>query len=697
MREGQDRDPEALVSPSRSRRRRGRRRRGRGLRRHRRDRRGSAAQVPQGGDRLAGGREAVVRALLETAGDDPTQAVGEVRAATPRAPAARRAGWPRRARPRSGPGTGAAPSPSRREGRRARRCRSGGRAAGPTPARGTCRAPSPSRRPRGSGGRWASAESEESVGSGAVILARPKSRTLTRPSVVTMTFAGLRSRWTMPFSWAAARASARAVAISRIWASGEPALGDHAVEGLALDELHGEEVDAVRLLDRVDGDDAGVVEGGEGLGLALEALEPLRVGGHLGRQHLEGHVAPELRVGRAVHLAHPAGADRGGDAVVGERCDRSGRASPSGGSSSLASRALKRGSARSGSKRGETGEVQERLVLGFRLLEPCEGGVRVAERGEHPGLRHERAGRRGLRTQLLEGAPRLAAPPRRCQGPPEQAEKERRPVRSAPRPASASPTPSSNRPSATSAMHDPQSASVFSGSKARACSKKPWASSRTTREQQANAGGRVRQGRERVGLACAREHRLSFVVGAPEAEDLAERHQRPDVVRLQLQRAAKGRLRVAPAPLDEGREALDGQRVGRFALQVLRPLERVPRLRGGGPCRHRAVQGRQHRAFGEAHPRRRVRRVEADGLLERPHRAVVVLLRVPKVTALQVAAVGLEVGGLRPRAARRGAPARAGPSRPRRRPRRSRPGRRRRPRPRGRTAPTRGGSRWPRR
>ena len=101
--------------------------------------------------------------------------------------------------------------------------------------------------------------------------------------------------------------------------SGEPALGDDAVEGLALDELHGEEVDAVRLLDRVDGDDPGVVEGGEGLGLALEALEPLRVGGHLGRQDLEGHLAPELRVGRTVHLAHATGADGGGDAVVGER------------------------------------------------------------------------------------------------------------------------------------------------------------------------------------------------------------------------------------------------------------------------------------------------------------------------------------------------------------------------------------------
>jgi hypothetical protein len=40
---------------------------------------------------------------------------------------------------------------------------------------------------------------------------------------------------------------------------------------------------------------------------------------HLRRQHLEGNVAAELRIGGAVHLAHPADADRSGDAVVGER------------------------------------------------------------------------------------------------------------------------------------------------------------------------------------------------------------------------------------------------------------------------------------------------------------------------------------------------------------------------------------------
>jgi len=84
----------------------------------------------------------------------------------------------------------------------------------------------------------------------------------------------------------------------------------------ALDELHGQEVDAFRLFDRVDGHDAGVVEGGERFCLTPESLEPLRARGHPGGQHLEGHVAPELRVGGAVDLTPPARADRGGNAVV---------------------------------------------------------------------------------------------------------------------------------------------------------------------------------------------------------------------------------------------------------------------------------------------------------------------------------------------------------------------------------------------
>jgi hypothetical protein len=48
------------------------------------------------------------------------------------------------------------------------------------------------------------------------IFASPKSKTFTRPPVVTKTFAGLTSRWMMFFAWAAAKASAISLEISKI-------------------------------------------------------------------------------------------------------------------------------------------------------------------------------------------------------------------------------------------------------------------------------------------------------------------------------------------------------------------------------------------------------------------------------------------------------------------------------------------------
>ena len=111
-----------------------------------------------------------------------------------------------------------------------------------------------------------------------------------------------------------------------------PALGDDPVERLPLHQLHRQEVDPVRLLDGVDADDSRVIERGERLRFTPEAFEPLRARRHLRRQQLERHVAPELRVGGAVDLAHPARTDRGGDAVVGQAATDQGvssfRASP---------------------------------------------------------------------------------------------------------------------------------------------------------------------------------------------------------------------------------------------------------------------------------------------------------------------------------------------------------------------------------
>ncbi len=55
--------------------------------------------------------------------------------------------------------------------------------------------------------------------------ARPKSRILMRPLRVTITLAGFRSRWTMPFSCAAASPSASSSAIVMSASTGSPSGG----------------------------------------------------------------------------------------------------------------------------------------------------------------------------------------------------------------------------------------------------------------------------------------------------------------------------------------------------------------------------------------------------------------------------------------------------------------------------------------
>ena len=87
-------------------------------------------------------------------------------------------------------------------------------------------------------------------------------------------------------------------------------MGNQPVERLAFDELHRQEMEPGCLLDRVDRDDMRVVESGDGPSLALEAPEAVWITGHLGWQHLQRHVSAQLHVGRAIHLAHAAGAEQ---------------------------------------------------------------------------------------------------------------------------------------------------------------------------------------------------------------------------------------------------------------------------------------------------------------------------------------------------------------------------------------------------
>jgi hypothetical protein len=79
-----------------------------------------------------------------------------------------------------------------------------------------------------------------------------------------------------------------------------------------------EKVGAALLLDGVQGHDVRVVEGGDGLRLALEALQAVGVGGHLRRKDLQRHLAVELRVLGQEDGSHAALADLALDAIVRE-------------------------------------------------------------------------------------------------------------------------------------------------------------------------------------------------------------------------------------------------------------------------------------------------------------------------------------------------------------------------------------------
>ncbi len=92
-------------------------------------------------------------------------------------------------------------------------------------------------------------------------------------------------------------------------------VGHQLLQRLPLEQL----LDQVRLpvvdAEVVDREDVGVVQRAGGARLVLEAAQALRVGGeHLG-QHLDGDVAVQPPVARAIHLAHPAGSEGSGDLV----------------------------------------------------------------------------------------------------------------------------------------------------------------------------------------------------------------------------------------------------------------------------------------------------------------------------------------------------------------------------------------------
>ena len=135
------------------------------------------------------------------------------------------------------------------------------------------------------------------------------------PSARTLMFAGFRSRWMMPCSCAASRASAICFAMGSASEIGIAPLAMTLRERWPFDELHDERRRWTGLLEAVDRCDVRMIEGGKQFCFALEPREPLAVARDRHGQHLDRHRALQVRIDGAIHLTHAADADLRGDFV----------------------------------------------------------------------------------------------------------------------------------------------------------------------------------------------------------------------------------------------------------------------------------------------------------------------------------------------------------------------------------------------
>ena len=122
-------------------------------------------------------------------------------------------------------------------------------------------------------------------------------------------FAGFRSRWMIPCSCAASSASAICFAIGSASSSGIAPRAIRCDEILALDQFHDERAHAAGFFEAVDVRDVRMVQRREGLRFACEPREPIGIARERVGQDFDRDVAIQLRVARAIHLAHAAGAE----------------------------------------------------------------------------------------------------------------------------------------------------------------------------------------------------------------------------------------------------------------------------------------------------------------------------------------------------------------------------------------------------
>ena len=153
----------------------------------------------------------------------------------------------------------------------------------------------------------------------------------TRPPRSMKMFWGLMSRWMTPIRWAAVSASHTCMPIRNVSASGREVLRADFAEVLALEQLHGEEVQPLSLdvgaaeLEHLH--DVGVPDLSRDADLVLEPGDELVLAGEVGPDDLERDVLAELLVLGGEDIAHAPRADLPQDAVA-AREDVAGRKDP---------------------------------------------------------------------------------------------------------------------------------------------------------------------------------------------------------------------------------------------------------------------------------------------------------------------------------------------------------------------------------
>jgi len=94
-------------------------------------------------------------------------------------------------------------------------------------------------------------------------------------------------------------------------------------EGFAFDAFHDKVVHTVLMPDIVEDADMRVIQAGDGLGFALEALLASGIGGEMSGENLDGYCPLKTRVPSSIHLAHPARSERSNNLIGSKSCTRS--------------------------------------------------------------------------------------------------------------------------------------------------------------------------------------------------------------------------------------------------------------------------------------------------------------------------------------------------------------------------------------